>query len=408
MPTPATAPTGELRALSRLAFAEAAGVPGGIGAVHRAIAARVFRAVGPAGRPVAAVHGAVAGASYAAVRAGFGLAGRTVDVALQARGEGAAALSSTPRGAAVIGAVQGLRGDHLEATASPLHAPMAVRVGGAPVPLEHAALAAAFPHASGRLVVFLHGLMETEHAWALGGARLRGTYGERLAADLGVTPVFIRYNTGRHVSESGRELAGLLEALVVAWPIAVDEIALVGHSMGGLVARSAGHRAMLDGLSWPRRVRHVVSLGTPHLGAPLVQAGEALAAMLGALPETRPFAGLLRKASAGIRDLRAGSLVDEDWQGRDLAGLRAAAVAEVPLLPGATHCFVSATVTRTAGHPLGRLAGDLLVLEPSAAGRGRRRRVGFREEDGLHVGGATHLALLNHPAVDAQLRQWLR
>jgi pimeloyl-ACP methyl ester carboxylesterase len=317
-------------------------------------------------------------------------------------------LSSTPRGAAVIGAVQGLRGDHLEAESSPLHAPMAVHVAGAPVPPEPAALAAAFPQASSRLVVFLHGLMETEHSWALGTERTGGTYGDRLAADLGLTPVFIRYNTGRHISENGRSLAELLEALTTAWPVGVEEIALVGHSMGGLVARSAGHGATLDGMAWPRRVRHIVSLGTPHLGAPLAQGAGALAALLGALPETRPFAGFLRKASAGIRDLRAGSLVDEDWQGRDLDGLRAAAVAEVPLLEGATHCFVSASLTRTARHPVGRLVGDLLVLEPSAAGRSRKRHIGFREQDGLHVGGATHFALLNHPAVYARLREWLR
>jgi pimeloyl-ACP methyl ester carboxylesterase len=405
LPTP---PTDELRALSRLAFDEVGSAPGGIGGVHRAIADRVFGALGPAARPVEAVHGAIAAASYAAVGGSFGLAGRAVDVALRARGAAAVPLSSTPRGAAVIGAVQGLRGDHLEHAGSALHAPMAVRVGGAPVPPEPAALAAAFPETAGRLVVLLHGLMETEHAWSLGAERAGGTYGDRLAADLGVTPVFVRYNTGRHISENGRSLAELLEALVAAWPTEVTEVALVGHSMGGLVARSAAHRATLDGMAWPRHVRRVVTLGTPHLGAPLAQGTGALAALLGALPETRPFAGFLRKASAGIRDLRAGSLVDEDWQGRDIDGLRAAAVAEVPLLEGATHCFVSATVTRTPGHPVGRVVGDLLVLEGSAAGRSRRRTIGFREEDGLHVGGATHFALLNHPAVYAQLRGWLR
>jgi pimeloyl-ACP methyl ester carboxylesterase len=407
MPVPPAAENDELRALSRLAFDEVGSAPGGIGDVHRAVAERVFRHVGPAARPVEAVHQAAATASYAAVRAGFGLAGRAVDAALQAGGAQRAPLSATPRGAAVIGAVQGLRGDVLEREGSALHAPMAVRVAVAPVAPDAEALRAAFPAATGRLVVFLHGLMETEHAWALGAERSGGTYGDRLAAELAVTPVFVRYNSGRHISENGRSLAELLDALCAAWPATVDEIALVGHSMGGLVARSAAHQAAEDGVTWPRLVRHVVSLGTPHLGAPLAQGTGALAALLGALPETRPFAGLLRKASAGIRDLRAGSLVDEDWKDRDPDGLRAAAVAEVPLLEGATHCFVSATVTRTPGHPVGRLVGDLLVLEGSAAGRGRARRIGFRDDDGLHVGSATHFALLNHPAVYAQLRRWL-
>jgi hypothetical protein len=396
--------TDELRALSRLAFDEVGSAPGGIGEVHRAVADRVFRHIGPPARPVEAIHQAAATASYAAVRAGFGLAGHAVDLALRAGGAERAPLSSTPRGAAAIAAVQGLRGDLLEREGNPLHAPMALRADGRSVPPEADALRAAFPGARGRIVVFLHGLMETEHAWALGGGP---TYGERLAADLGVTPVYVRFNSGRHISENGRSLADLLDALCAAWPVAVQEIALVGHSMGGLVARSAGHQAAADGLAWAGKVRHVVSLGTPHLGAPLAQGTGALAAILGALPETRPFAGFLRKASAGIRDLRAGSLVDEDWRDRDPDGLRAAAVAEVPLLEGATHCFVSASVTRTPKHPVGRLVGDLLVLEGSAAGRSRKRRIGFRDQDGLHVGGATHFALLNHPAVYAQLRRWL-
>jgi hypothetical protein len=99
--------------------------------------------------------------------------------------------------------------------------------------------------------------------------------------------------------------------------------------------------------------------------------------------------------------------VDEDWRDRDPDALRAVACQEVPLLDGATHCFVSATVTQTAEHPLGRVVGDFLVLVPSASGRSRTRRLAFRDEDGRHVGGAHHFALLNHPAVYECLREWL-
>jgi hypothetical protein len=126
-----------------------------------------------------------------------------------------------------------------------------------------------------------------------------------------------------------------------------------------------------------------------------------LSAALHLTPETRPFSRFLRRRSAGIRDLRRGSLVDADWSDQDPDVLRARACAEVPLVPGATHCFVSATITRDARHPVGRLLGDMLVLSPSASGR----RVGF--EDGLALGGTHHLALLNHPKVAEQLREWL-
>jgi hypothetical protein len=173
--------------------------------------------------------------------------------------------------------------------------------------------------------------------------------------------------------------------------------------MGGLVARSACHH----GGDWTPLVRHTVSLGSPHTGAPLESAVHYASAALGAAPETRPFAGFLRRRSAGIRDLRSGSLVDEDWEGRDPEALRAAACAEVPLLKGAAHHFVAATITRDAAHPVGRLVGDWLVLLPSASGRSRARVIGFRAEDGVHLGGTHHLALLNHPRVYEHLREWL-
>jgi hypothetical protein len=143
------------------------------------------------------------------------------------------------------------------------------------------------------------------------------------------------------------------------------------------------------------------------MGAPLEQAVHVLSAGLAALPETRPFANFLRRRSGGIRDLRQGSLVDDDWRGRDPDALRAAACAEVPLLEGATHCFVSATVTRRDRHPVGRMLGDTLVLKPSATGRSRTRRIPFEEEFGMHLGGAHHFALLKHPAVYEKLRAWL-
>jgi pimeloyl-ACP methyl ester carboxylesterase len=272
---------------------------------------------------------------------------------------------------------------------------MAVRVAGEPVDL--ARLDEAFPQATSHVAVFLHGLGETEFAWG------RPSYGDRLAEALGVTPVFIRFNTGRHVSENGASLAALLEQLDAAWPVELERIAIIGHSMGGLVARSACHR----GGDWTAKVRHVVSLGTPHMGAPLEQAVHAMSAALHMAPETRPFARFLRRRSAGIRDLRRGSLVDEDWRDQDPDALRAKACAEVPLLEGATHCFVAATVTRSGKHPVGRLLGDTLVLAPSASGRSRTRRLGFDDEYGLELGGTHHLALLNHPEVYARLRTWL-
>ena len=160
-------------------------------------------------------------------------------------------------------------------------------------------------------------------------------------------------------------------------------------------------------MAWVKHVRKVVSLGSPHMGAPLEQAVHYAAFGLSRLPETRMMGAFLRRRSSGIRDLRQGSLVDADWRERDPEALRAEACEEVPLLEGATHCFVSATVTRSPRHPLGRMVGDTLVLAPSASGRSRTRKLGFEAEFGLHVGATHHIALLNHPAVYEKLQAWL-
>jgi pimeloyl-ACP methyl ester carboxylesterase len=323
-------------------------MPGGILGVHSAISARVFRALGRNALPVQVMHDTIARGSYFGVRAGIALAGRMAGEAY-ARRPGEA-------NAHVVAAINALRGDELEREANPLACPMTFRDRGevVPVPSAH------------RLAVFIHGLGETEFAWG------REPYGDRLP---GWTPVYLRYNTGRSIADNGASLAELLDG------VDAREIALIGHSMGGLVARAACHR----GGDWTSRVRVTVSLGTPHLGAPLAQAVHHAGTGLGVLPETRPFANLLDRRSAGIRDLRHGFLLDE-----------------VPLLEGPTHCFVSATVTRSPKHPVGRLLGDILVLAPSASGRGH-----LEFHHGLELGGTHHLALLNHAEIHEQLLTWL-
>ena len=386
--------SGELAALTRLTLDELGGAVAGIGRVHRAVADRAFGASGPGARPARVIHDGVARHVYGGLRLGVSALGRVAATAVGPR----APISVVPQGAALLAALDGLIGDVLENERRELAPPMSIRAGGHPVaPADVPMSVGATP----RVAVFLHGLMETEFSWG------PDPYGERLRRDLDFTPVHVRYNTGRRISLNGGALDELLDELVAAWPVPIERIALIGHSMGGLVARSAAHQGALREAAWVGHVSHVVSLGTPHMGAPLEQSVHYLSAALSVLPETRPLGAFLRRRSGGIRDLRQGSLVDADWRDCEPDALRARACEEVPLLDGATHCFVSATVTRDPRHPLGRLLGDCLVLVPSASGRSRTRRIGFRDEDGLHIGGANHFALLRHPRVYAQLRSWL-
>jgi hypothetical protein len=165
------------------------------------------------------------------------------------------------------------------------------------------------------------------------------------------------------------------------------------------VARSAAHQAGEREEAWVGALTHLVSLGTPHRGAPLEEIVHLGSAALDMLPETRGMSRFLRRRSGGIRDLRRGSLVDDDWKDHNPDALRAVACQEVPLLDGVTHCFVSASLTRSPRNPLGRLIGDMLVLGSSAAP--------WREQEAFHVDGAGHFALLNHPRVYERLRDWL-
>jgi pimeloyl-ACP methyl ester carboxylesterase len=399
----------EVRSLSEIAAGSLAQPGATAREVHTAVAGRIFKLLGPIGAPARIVHDGVSTASYRAVSVALRAPVRAGGRAISERTRGSTALADSAPGALALGALNGIAGDRLARDHPDLAVGLSVRRRGREVPLEPDALADAFPEATARIAVFIHGLCGTEDTWRLGsrGNNPSPTYGTRLRDELGITPVYIRYNTGLRVSGNGLELSEALERLTSQWPVEVDEIALIGHSMGGLVARSACHYGQQSDHAWTGLLRHVFCLGTPHLGAPLERAANVAGWTLGRLPESRPFADLFfNRRSVGIKDMRFGNCVEEDWCDCDPDEFLRDRCREVPFLPTATYYFVGATLARKPDG-LGRWLGDLLVQYPSASGNGGRRRIPFEVENGHHLGGAHHMRLLNHPDVYEQIRKWI-
>jgi pimeloyl-ACP methyl ester carboxylesterase len=401
---------GEIRALGEVAGLSIARPAAVARDVLRAVTQRVFWALGPLGAPVRIAPDAGSSASYrgvgAALRTPLDAGGRALARVIP---PGSRSLADSEVGALALGAANGIFGDRLARDHPELSLGLTIRRRGGNVRLDGDRVADAFADATKNLAVFVHGLCGTEQTWGFQppGADARPSYGALLREELSYTPVYVRYNTGRHVSENGREFAAALEDLTAAWPTEVDRVALIGHSMGGLVARSACNYGNVECRRWTERTRHVICLGTPHLGAPLEKAANVAGWAFNRLPETRPFGDLLvNDRSVGIKDLRFGNCVDEDWCDCDPDEFLRDRCREVPFLPSATYCFVGATLSPRPDGMGGRV-GDLLVTYPSASGAGRRRRIPFAVENGRHVGGIDHLRLLNHPAVYRQIHDWL-
>ena len=370
-------------------------------AVHRA----VEEAPPPLGAPAAARTRGIAGLVYGSVRGVTRLVGTGVDAALERLAPVLGELPPSPRREALVSALNGVLGDHLEATGNPLAIEMRLRRNGRDLALDAGSLAAAFPAPPARIVLLVHGLCMNDAGWSRDGH----DHGAALERDCGLAALHVVYNSGRRVAANGADFAALLEALVGTWPGRPGEIAIVAHSMGGLVARSAFHAGARSGHAWPALVRSAVFLGTPHHGAPLERLGNVVQAALGLSPYSLQFARLGRVRSAGITDLRHGNLLDGDWADTDRFARHADVRQPVPLPRGVAFGAVAGTTAKEVGESVPRLAGDGLVPVASALGRHRdpERTLDFAAERTWIAPATGHFDLLSSPDVYARVRSWL-
>jgi pimeloyl-ACP methyl ester carboxylesterase len=332
---------------------------------------------------------------YRSIRGTTRLVGRGLDAGMAPVAWFLPETESTEARDAFVSVINGVYGDHLERTGNPLAIEMSLRHGRRA--LDPACPAAALsvpggPPTTDKVMLFVHGLCLNDGHWTRDGV----TRGAALATELGYTPVFLRYNTGLSIARNGRALAGLLEPLLGNWPRSVTELTVVGHSMGGLVARSASHHGAVVGHEWSRRLRRLVFIGTPHHGAPLERGGNLLDYMMDLSPYTAPFTRIGKSRSEGITDLRYGSITEHKKE-------------TVPL-PANVQCYaLAATLARRPGRVAERLTGDGLVPVDSALGRSTdpARSLAIpksRQWVGYEIG---HVEMLGHPAVYERLRAWL-
>jgi pimeloyl-ACP methyl ester carboxylesterase len=287
-----------------------------------------------------------------------------------------------------LAALNGVLGDHLADTANPLALKMQFRREGSG------------PKPGGRIIVLIHGLCMSDLQWT----RCDHDHAAALARDFGFTPVYLSYNSGLHISTNGRALAESLEALITQWPTPIEDLAIIGHSMGGLVARSACHYAEEADFLWRRKLNKLIFLGTPHHGAPRERIGHWVEGVVGRIPYASGIARLAKIRSAGVTDLRHGALLDEDWSAGDAARPRIVA------LPQGVSCYaIAASLAAGSAGLKGRLIGDGLVTVASAMGDHRDpardlRIPADRRWVGVEMG---HFDLLSRPEVYEQVARWL-
>jgi triacylglycerol lipase len=300
-----------------------------------------------------------------------------------------------------ISALSAWFGDYLSQTDNGLQQPMALYRDNRPVAPEKVV---APP--TGKVCVLVHGLGCNESLWTFPAPHEGGGYGELLERRCGYMPLYLRFNTGLRVSKNGRQLADLLDLFCAHHDAAVTELLLIGHSVGGLVIRSACHQGSEKGLDWVSRVRHVVYLGSPHLGAPLEKATNVATNVLGRFDTTatRVISDVLNTRSAGVKDLRFGNLVDRDWLDYDPDELMNNRRVPIPWLATARHHLAVGEALAGVG-----TFGDAMVGEESAAGRAHASQPGAPGGSDVQViPGLDHLALARHPAVYEHIERWVK
>ena len=265
--------------------------------------------------------------------------------------------------------INGLHGDEMEKKGHPALVKMSVRFKSRDIPPGKIKDFIDLKKHGGKLILFLHGLMNDETIWQSEKKDTLKRLGTFIESQNKANVLYIRYNTGRHISENGRNLSCLLELIEDLYENDIVEINIIAHSMGGLVTRSAGHYATVLNHNWIKKLKKVFLIGVPNDGSYLARTAYMAQYFLRKLDPTKhdEYARLFDIRSNGIKDLSFGFMVDEDWMDPLFEKQKSRKATKIYPLTGVDYYLIAATVAdQNQKNKFFTFFGDGLVEKESA------------------------------------------
>jgi pimeloyl-ACP methyl ester carboxylesterase len=305
----------------------------------------------------------------------------------------------------ILSVLNGVIGDYLEEKENPLKITMQFRYQAKAFSIDKKIIKQTYSKVNGKIILMVHGSCMSDIQWT----HKNHNHGKVVAEDLQKTIIYLNYNSGKHVSTNGKELSLQLEKLVTQWPVPITELAVIAHSMGGLVTRSAIYYGEQHKNNWTKLLKKVVFLGTPHHGSHVERTGNYLDIILAATPYLKPFARLAKIRSAGVTDLRYGNLVDEDWLDKDRFELKKDKRQHISLSKNINFYSIAAVTSKETASLSKQIFGDTLVNVKSALGQHKNpdKNLHFKKENIWIAYQSNHLDLLSNPKIIEKLKEWL-
>lgn len=355
--------------------------------------------------PIQKLITTIAGITYQNIRWGTLFIGKSLHKILEQLTPAIGQIKASDKKEIILSVLNGVIGDYLEQKENPLKIEMQFRYRLKSILLDGKYLKETYPNVNGKILLMLHGSCMNDIQWT----RKEHNHGNIIAKELNKTPVYLNYNSGRHISTNGKNLNNCLEELVKNWPVPIEELVIIAHSMGGLVARSALYYGGQEQKNWTKHLKKMVFLGTPHHGSHVERKGNYLDIILEAIPYVKPFARLGKIRSAGVTDLRYGNLVDEDWQDNDRFERKADQRQHIPLPNQIEFYSIAAVIGKKTTTVSAKILGDTLVDVNSALGQHKNpdKSLLFKKENSWIVYENNHLDLLSNPKIIEKIKEWL-